>query len=309
MDNNTDNRKTDPIILRAFIIVTMIAVICIVVLCFIMPDKIDSPNQGTGDASISGDGVEKIVVGTWDGGSITLISSDDTDKIAIAEEAADGSPLTANEQLFYQITGNQLEIKPSATYVFNRIFNRKVEKNLRIVIPSDSAFEIIISTKETDIFIDEICANTLRAESTSGTVSISGCSANEISLSSSGGGIFADTLSCGEFICRTAFCNATVTDSSATANLAAETHNGKIELNLSEAPDAAEINASNGEVLCVLPENDGFQTMLNLTEGTVRYIGWPDAVDSEPYTYSDGKRLYNLNSIRSEIVLRNHSSD
>lgn len=305
--NGNQNYKSNRTLIIACFILSTILICCIGALYYRSQHNSHNNNEGIGDFSLENDNIKKIIIGTWDGGSISVCSSPDGRSIIAKETDADGLSVKSHNKMYYRITGSTLEIKPCVTYISNRLFNRSIEKHMQIELPSCYDYEIILSAKNTDLITKNIFSNgSLRAETVNGQIFVSNCTMDKISVSSSGGKVTAADLSCSSFSCRTSNCSAEAISVTAREYLKLESQKSLINIELSQAPKNSVIHAFEAEVNIVIPGESDFTTCLDLTEANVIYRGWEDAADNSSYYQGNGSAYFEMIARKSLIALNSN---
>ncbi len=299
MDNGRKkNRKTDRVMVITTCVLAAMLIAGMATLYIRSKTEDHYKTSGTGNAEISCEGINKLEVGTWDG-SITVTRSD-SDKITLKETLPDGREPENEAKLFYQLVGTKLEIKPSVSWVYNRLFGYSPEKDLVIAVPDNAVGNIVISVKGADISARGITGGKFTASAADGTVDVRDVNMDRISLSSASGGVAADDLTCGELLVKASECAAAVSGTLADM-LKAEAYKGSVEIDMLNTPSAAQLDAADGSISLNLPDGR-FSTELKLLNGAeITYAGVIGAADNAPYNGGDSR--FKITANRSEIIL------
>ena len=295
--NNEGTTHNDPVIIRAIIVLALIFVIGLFLLVLIQGKNQPVATAGTGNCTIPYEGITRLRIGSWDGGSI-CIKTHDADTISISEEA--NRELADNELVYYCVAGSTLEIKPSLTSVYNKLFGSPLPKNLIIVIPEKADINIRIAVKNTEVSVSNLCLGELRIETRDAEITASNLNMESISLSSAAGGVFADNIFANSIACRTSDCNAKIIGC-ASNNLECETSGGNIDFTSLTSPDSVKISSKSGNVILKIPVNSGICIQEKIRDNG--RINCPSDFKEEKdcLIYGDGSRNYFFNAISGNI--------
>lgn len=234
----------------------------------------------------------------WKGGDVSVFSTSGKE-IKIVQKAVKNTP----EDQFFQasIEDDALVVSNGKTVAGLPIgpFPFSIGSDLEVYLPERIYETLQLDTTGGDIFFQPLEVKDLVVHTNSGDVSLGG-DFEKLDFSSNSGDLLCRDVTVKQLITQT-----TSGDIQASGNLAcirATSTSGDISLRTSQMITEAAIQATSGDVVLFIPENDGFTAQLNSSTGDF-ICAFPDFHGGDTYRYKDGSAKIQLNTTSGDACL------
>ena len=291
--------------------------LCCLTGCMSVAAKYDNADKyDAGDREFGGEVTELDI--DWSSGSVT-VSRHDGDTVSVTETCKE--ELSDSKKVHTWLEGSVLHVRFSKSG--ETFFTSTPEKKLEIKLPRDLKLKSLdFNGSSAETSFEDISADIIRADVSSGDLRFYSCSADSFKLESSSGNIELEQKGESESIKAEA--------SSGKINLTAETageldldtssgdvtvkvqkanklisnaSSGETEIHLEEMPSETRIEASSGDVAVYLPKDADFTGTIDTSSGKVN-SDLPLSNSGKTYTCGSGTNALFIETSSGDVALR-----
>ena len=277
----------------AAVILTVSVIMCVKsIVGFAGTGFTDTDNYETGDATIT-ETVKNLEV-DWTSGSIT-VEYHKENTVIISESAK--KKISDDKRMIWQLDGDTLRIRFSKPH-FIELNSQK--KDLTITLPEDLVLDDVnIDATSATLDIPSLQADTLKMDITSGDICVS-ADARVISGNTTSGNL---TLSAGspEDLRIDSTSGNIYVDAAETGTVSINSTSGDVHVEV-DSFNKLNIDVTSGDVTAVLPAEPGFTANLDTTSGRIDYQ-LPLAKEDDAYVCGDGSGEVSIDTTSGNITI------
>ena len=284
--------------------------------CINISSTYDNADKYTsGDREIA-DKITRLDI-NWNTGSVT-VKRGDTDKVIVKETCAGN--LSDKEQVHTWVDGEVLRVQFSAS---GEIITTRDSKNLSITVPNGLApTEIDYDGTTAEVDIDGFDVDIFKADTSTGRLNITNCSAREFKLESSTGEIDLDQHGTSDLIqvdSSTGDVRITAEavkdfkgdlstaklrfETGSIETVALDTSTGDATLSLGTVPKSGEIESSTGDITVWLPKDPDLEIEADTSTGKFT-SDLPCSSRNESYVYGNGSSKLRIDTSTGDIKIK-----
>lgn len=248
----------------------------------------DDSDYYSGDFSFTpaGQSLQKIDV-EWTAGDVT-VEFWDSDTISVTELTPDGSTVKEeDDRLRWRFHDDTLKIRTCKSARFPKLFhNDKLVKKLLIRLPEGIDLpEFRLSVVSADATLNSLSGiSEIRLDSVSGRLTVNDCRADTLK---------ADTVS------------GNITVSGEIADIDIDTTSGKMEINASSLLKSLNMDSTSGSVTITLPKDvPGFTLDYDSVSGKAKFPGYEISGEKSHYRYGNGSIDIDFDTVSGDITIQ-----
>ena len=238
----------------------------------------------------------------WVDGSVK-IQVYDGDTVQFQETAS--IKLKKNKQLHYYNKNGRLMIQYQKSQRSLFSFGNSGNKEVTVKIPkktADAMGYVGVDTVSGDTWMKGIHAERMNLDTVSGDINIEECSAFKLDMDSTSGELIGRGLDVKDSL-ETDTTSGNVKIEGNFEAIETDTVSGSVEVISSTCPNKVETDSTSGEVLLVIPENDGFTYKMDSVSGSFR-CDFEVSQEEDRGEYKNGNASFRFDSVSGNVSIR-----
>lgn len=261
----------------------------------------ESGKYQAGPGKLSGDQVNELDINWIDGSVKVQVYEGDT--IQFYEKSP--KKLKESEQLHYYNKSGRLIIQyqKSRRNLFS--FGGSLKKELFVKIPEKTAERmryVGVGTVSGDMYLSGIHADRINLDCVSGDIEVEDCTASNLDMDSTSGNFTGRGLDVTEKL-NTDTTSGSVKAEGSIAAVDSDTVSGDVEIESSVCPKKVDTDSTSGDVLLVIPENDGFQYKKDSVSGKFK-CDFEVTREDDRGKYKSGGATFRFDSVSGDVSIR-----
>ncbi len=260
-------------------------------------DDKDYLGNGSDSYQVPASGIEKLKI-DWVSGRVDL-QIYDGEEICITETS--NRQLNEKNSLRYKVSGDTLKIRFRKNGI---LFGNLPNKDLQVMLPkrlAQSLQEVQVDAVSAKIEVNDLQAEEMHYETTSGAIHLLGVGAKEIEVDTVSGNLDIEAAQAAEVDISTVS-GATQLEG-AFGTIHASGVSGQIKVQSSACPDRVSASTVSGGVTLIIPENEGFSVSFDRVSGEFS-SDFPITLNEGEGTYKNGGADFIVDTVSGNFSVK-----